>query len=199
MDSHSYLRYRGRWRFHMKCSAWHKMLFMSMECLLIPAELLISANKTDCIYSLVLIHSGKWRQRALIRHPLGAGLNFLSLHHLTSKRVRTCLQRWNYWPATRDVNPNGSGYFLLTPERVHLLGFKRITQTMWRHSTVIIPQQAGDEAPAQVGTPELADKAEDVLALQTSNKWHLTWSAEACAFKKNTFGAMKEEPLRYQS
>lgn len=183
----------------MKCSAWHKMLFMSMECLLIPAELLISANKTDCIYSLVLIHSGKWRQRALIRHPLGAGLNFLSLHHLTSKRVRTCLQRWNYWPATRDVNPNGSGYFLLTPERVHLLGFKRITQTMWRHSTVIIPQQAGDEAPAQVGTPELADEAEDVLALQTSNKWHLTWSAEACAFKKNTFGAMKEEPLRYQS
>lgn len=44
---------------------------------------------------------------------------------------------------------------------------------MWRHSTVIIPQQAEDEAPAQVDTPELADEAEDVLALQTSNKWHL--------------------------
>lgn len=43
--------------------------------------------------TLACIHSGKLRQRALIRHPLGVGLNFLSLHHLTSAWVRTSCKK----------------------------------------------------------------------------------------------------------
>lgn len=45
------------------------------------------------ICTLILIHSGKLRQRELIRHPLGAGLNFLfwPLHELELPTKRKLL------------------------------------------------------------------------------------------------------------
>lgn len=48
-------------------------------------------KQTTC--TLVLIHCGKLRQRALIRHPPGAGLNFLSQRHLTSASIRTSCKK----------------------------------------------------------------------------------------------------------
>lgn len=97
-------------------AARHKVPLMFVGQLLIPEGFLISMNKTDPMYSLTPFHGGKSRQRALVRHPLGAGLNFPSPRHLTSEGGRTCLQRGNYCPIIQDVNLNCNRYFLLTPK-----------------------------------------------------------------------------------
>lgn len=76
MDSHCYLCYRDRWMFHMSGTAQ-----VAIHGATSHPKTTFDLNEQNRLH--ILIHSGKSRQRALIRHPLGVGLNFLFLHHLT--------------------------------------------------------------------------------------------------------------------